>query len=80
MGTVPLNLAVGDAEDHVALLDGLEAVRDDEHGFLAVERVDGVHDGGFGLIVEGGCGLVEEENVRIGVEGAGDTDTLALSA
>lgn len=52
---------------------------DDEHGDLAVEIGDGMHDAVFGLGVEGGGGFVEDEKRGIVVEGAGQADALALA-
>ena len=51
-----------DLDDAVAVLDGGEAMGDDKDGELAVEGLEGVDEGLFGVVVEGGGGLVEDED------------------
>ena len=53
---------------------------DDGGGFLGDEGVEARLDLGLGLGVEGGGGLVEEEDFRVPEEGAGDGDALLLAA
>src|SRR5690606_37693360 len=67
-------------EDLVRALDGGEAVRDDEGGAAAAERAQPVADEGLALGVEAGGGLVEDEDARVGDDGARDGDALALAA
>src|SRR5690606_24756675 len=67
-------------EDLVGGLDGGEAVRDHEGGAAAAEVLESVPDEGLALGVEAGGGLVEDEDARIGDDGARDGDALALAA
>ena len=69
-----------DDEDLVGAADGREAVGDDEGGAALHEEVEAVLDHGFGLGVEGAGGFVEDEDARVGENGAGDGDALALAA
>lgn len=55
-------------------------MRDGEDGDFAFEFEDGGGDAFFGFVVEGARCLVEDENGRLLVEGAGDADALALAA
>ena len=55
-------------------------MRDHQHGNLVAEAGDGLHDAVLGFRVECGGGLVEDEEFRLVVEGAGEADALALAA
>src|SRR4051812_19377392 len=65
-------------EDEVGLAHGREAMRDDERGLALHELVQGLRDDLLGAGVEGGSGLVEDEDARVAEDGAGDGDTLFL--
>ncbi len=52
----------------------------DKHGKLFAEAFDGLHDGLFGFVVEGAGGFVEDDDVGLFVECAGDADALALAS
>jgi hypothetical protein len=71
---------VFDDEDLVGLADGGEAVGDDEGGASLHEEVEAGLDEGFGFGVEGAGGFVEDEDARVGEDGARDRDALALAA
>ena len=53
---------------------------DDDGFLLLVELVYGVLEGDFGLCVECCCGLVEDDDVGGGVEGARESEALPLAA
>ena len=74
--------AVGaDADDDVAALDCAEAVRDGDRGVVAFEQLgEGLVDEGFGFGVEGGGRFVEDQDVGVFEQGAGDGDALLLAA
>lgn len=60
--------------------DGGETVGDDDGGATLHEMIEGLLDLRFGLAVECGGGLVEQEDGGVLEEGAGDRDPLALAA
>ena len=66
-------------EDAVGVLDGAEAVRDDERGAAAEQAVERFADLEFGFGVDAGSGFVEDEEARIVREGAREIDELALA-
>ena len=53
---------------------------DDDQRLLSVESVDGIHDGSLGVIVQGRCGLVQDQYLRIIVKSPGNADPLSLPA
>ena len=73
-----LDFAVVQHQDPVAVLDGAEPVGDDEAG--AVQAVQGFRNLFLGLVVQGGCGFVEDQDFRPGRDGPGDHDPLLLAA
>src|SRR6266852_8197215 len=66
-------------EDAISMLNGAEAVRDDERGAAAEEAVEGVADLRFGLGVDAGGGFIQDEKARIVRESAGEINELALT-
>ena len=72
--------AVVENEDAVGMADGGETVGDDQAGAAVHEPFERFVDEALALGIEGGGGLVEQENARIGEDGAGDGDALALAA
>ena len=52
---------------------------DDEQGEVFPEAFDGLHDGLFGFIVQRASGFVKDDDIGPLVEGAGNTDALALT-
>ncbi len=68
-------------EDHndVGVHDGGESVCDDEHGASVHEAIHTALDDGFGAGIDGGGGLVENHDGRVGHGGTGDGDELALT-
>ena len=74
------NFAFAENDDEVCPADLREAVRDDKSGPSA----GGVGDCALDLIlggrVDGGGGIIQHENARVGEKGAGEGDALALSA
>src|SRR5713226_613587 len=61
------------------MLNGAEAVRDDERGAAAEKAVEGISDLQFGFGVHARGGFVEDEEAGIVGEGAGEIDELALA-
>ena len=57
-----------------------QLVRDEQHGHLPLELVDGSGEMFGGLDVEVAYGFVKDEHARMLEQGAGDGDTLLLSA
>src|SRR5690606_10242248 len=72
-------LAVMHDEDAVGVLDGREAVRDDERGAAAHERLERALDAGLEFGVDGAGRLVEDEDARVEGEGAGEGEELPLA-
>ena len=72
--------ALVEHEDLVAVYHGGEPVGDDDAGPAPGGLVEGAHDGGLGDGVEGGGGLVEDEDGRVLEDGAGDGHALLLAA
>ncbi len=67
-------------DDAIGMLNGGEAVRDDEGGAALHQSLQGVLHQALGLRVEGGRGFVEQQNRRVLVKRACDRQTLALPA
>src|SRR5712664_421203 len=66
-------------EDTIGVLDGAEAMRDDQRGAAAEQAVEGIADLQLGLGVHAGGGFVEDKGARIVREGAREIDKLALT-
>ncbi len=62
------------------MLDGAQAVGDDDGDALFGDPFDRLDDASFALSIQSAGGFVEDEDLRIDVEGAGDGDALALSS
>ena len=69
-----------DDQNLIGAADGGEAMRDDERGAAAHQVREAFLDHGFGFGIEAGGGFVENQDARIGEDGAGDGDALALAA
>ena len=50
----------------------------DHHGFLPVHLIHSINDGCLRFQIQGRCGLVKHQNVRLPVQGPGNTDPLHL--
>ena len=74
------DLAVLEHENLIRARDRREAVRDDERRAPAAQRAKPVANERLALAVEARCGLVENQDARIGENGARDRDALPLSA
>ena len=66
--------------NHVGFLDRAEAVRDGDGGSALGGSIESSLDDLLGLGVEGRGGFVEEEDLGVAKEGAGDGDALLLAA
>ena len=80
VGTAFGDDAVVDDDDLVGVADGAEAMSDGDDGLALHEPFEGVDDEFFGLAVEGGGGLVEQEDGAVADHDAGDADALALAS
>src|ERR1700730_19109610 len=69
-----------EGDDAVGALHRRQAVRDDEDGPSRSDLFHVLLDGPLALVVERARRLVEDEDPRIGDEGAGHRDALALGA
>ena len=74
------DLAVFEDQDLIGAADGREAVGDDEGGAALAQIPKAFLDQRFALAVEAGGGFVEDQDARVGQDGAGDGDALALPA
>jgi len=74
------DLAVLENEDLIRVTDRGESVSDDKRCAAFHQRVEAVLDHRLGFAIERRCGLVEDENPRIGHDGAGDGNALFLAA
>ena len=63
----------------VGVLNGAQAVRDDEGGAAREQAVERFANQQLGFRVDAGSGFVEDEESRIVRQGAGETDELALA-
>ena len=79
MGAVLDDAALGDDQDAVGIFDGGQAVGHDEAGAAGEHLGDGVLDGLLGFRVDGGGGLVQHEDGRVGQDGAGEGDQLLFA-
>ena len=82
VGSDLCHAAVGaNANDDVAALDGGEAMCDGDGGIVALEQLSkGLVDKSFGLGVEGRGRFIQDQDVWILEQGAGDGDALFLAA
>ena len=65
-------------DDLVAVADRTKAMRDDDAGAAATAQI--IVDDLFGYWIERAGRLVEDDDGRVGNEGPGDLDSLALAA
>src|SRR4051812_9953415 len=69
-----------DDDDQVGMSDRAEAVRDDECRSAFEQLGEGLLDQLLALGVEAAGGFVEDEDLWVGEDRAGDAETLALAA
>jgi hypothetical protein len=72
--------AVLHAKDDVRSLDNGRAVRDEEDGHASTQATQGLKDPGFGIRVEAGGHLVQNEKHGLPHERARERDPLPLAA
>jgi hypothetical protein len=65
MGALFAEAAFVEDEDAVGVLNGAEAMRDDQGGSAAEETVERFADQEFRFGVDAGCGFVEYQEARI---------------
>ena len=80
MGTALSDVAVAEDDDLVGVLDGGDAVRNQNCGAALHHGAEAGEDALFGLSVHSGKGIVEDEDARVANDGAGDGASLFLSA
>ena len=73
------DLAVVDDDDVVRVADGAQAVGDDKGGAAFHQAQEALLNARLGARVDAAGGLVEDEDVGIGEDGAGDGQQLALA-
>ena len=74
------NLAVFEHQNLVCILHGGKPVGDDKRGTAFLQFGQCILNGAFGLVIQGGCGFVEQQYRRIAQHRAGNGDTLSLAA
>ena len=74
------DLAVVQDDDLVGVPDGADALGHDDPGGVLAGLVQGAAEDPVGLIVQGGEGVVEEEDLRLPGDGPGDGEPLLLPA
>ena len=74
------NAPVVDDEDEIGPLDGGEPVCDDDRSPAGAQLLKGLLDLGLGGRVNGRGGLVQEDDLRVSQDDAGDGDSLQLAA
>src|SRR5579862_4903786 len=79
MGALFAEAAFVEDEDAVGVLNGAEAMGDDQGGAAAEQAIEGIADLQFGLGVHTGGGFIEDEEAGIVCQGAGEIDELALA-
>ena len=65
--------------NHIAVLNGVQAVGDDNGGPAFLDGIHILLDDAFRFIIKCGCGLVKYQQPRIGNQGTGNGDPLPLS-
>ena len=79
MGALLHYLAAIQHHDTVGMAHCTQAVGDDDDGAATADGLHVLLDDAFGLVIQGTGGLVEDQDARIGEQGAGDGDALALT-
>src|SRR6185369_13292020 len=72
--------AIFDHQNLLGASNGGEAMRDDERGAAFHEVGEAFLDGGLRFGIQAAGSLVEDQDARVGKNGTGDGDALALSA
>ena len=80
MGASLDEFALVEDADEIGIADGGKAVGDDEGGAVGAEAIEGLLDKLFSGVVEGGGGLVEQEEGRVFEKGAGDGEALFFAS
>ncbi len=80
MFAVFFELSVFEDEDAVGVADGGEAVGDDDGGAPDDDLFEGALDEGFGLVIDGGGGFVEDQDGRVFEDSSCYRNALTLSA
>lgn len=78
IGAVLLNPALVKYQNPVAVANGRQSMGNDDAGTF--HGVQGIRDLLLGNIIQGRCGLVENQDPGLGGNGAGNHEALALAA
>ena len=73
------NLPLVQHANQIGLHDRAESVRNHQHGVPLFELVDGLLHQPFALRVEGAGGLIENQQLWIAKDGAGEGEPLSLA-
>ena len=79
MGALFAEAAFVEDQDAVGVLNGAEAMSDDQRGAAGEKAIERVADEQLGFGVDAGSGFVEDQEARIVREGASEIDELALA-
>ena len=74
------NLPLIHHTDHICLHDRAEPVGNHQHGVMTFELFDGLLNQSFALGIEGAGGFIEDQQLWIAKDGAGQGEPLALAA
>src|SRR5437899_648014 len=80
MGALLDDLAVGQDEDTMGVADGGQAVGHDETSAAGEELGQGLLDDAFGASVHRAGRFVEDEDARLGHQGASETEKLSFAS
>ena len=79
MGALLAQASFVEDENAVGILDGAQAVGDDDRGASGEKTIQGFANHHFGFGIDAGGGFVEDQEARIMRQGAGETHQLALA-
>jgi len=80
IGALRHHAAVAQKVYLIAFAHGAETMSDEDDGDLVAKVVDRFHHRLFGEVVQSACGFVQDEHLRIVVQGSGNADALALTS
>ena len=80
MGAVAQLFALLQHQDVVGVEDGADPLGDDHRGDALVLLPQGLAQGGVGAVVQGGGGVVQDQNFRGAGQGPGHQHPLLLAA
>ncbi|MGL6294730.1 hypothetical protein [Eubacterium aggregans] len=78
MGSQGIHLPVFKDKDTVGILNGANALGADEFGGVGQITAKSLLDGRIGIIVQGSCGIIQNQNLGFAQESPGNTEPLTL--